>query len=414
MEANAGETESRPWLCEIWKSQDQESKLYYGGWEKLQRISIMGDTNNTTSVKTIDFSNCSKVTVLKLVSANVEERALNLELLSRLISLRIECRFDEYVVQGIKSLGNLKILLWSIIGSLLSTSNISFPPKLQVLRLTCQDRQYEHVENETYETYSARPTLHLGGLRSLQEARLDFSGKVQISGLSSEMTKLRVLDLGGCNWLPSLPGVGDSIGMTALILSNCYSLKILPSLQMLTKLRTLNLWGCKSLTAVPGLGSSVALEELNAWECESLREVPDVSNLTKLRKLIISGCKSLTALPGLGGLVALEELDACGCESLRDVPDVSYLTKLRKFDISGCKSLTALPGLGSLVALEELDAWGCESLREMPDVSNLTKLRMLNISRCKSLTAVPGLERLVALEGLNAWRCESLREVPDL
>ncbi|KAG0577117.1 hypothetical protein KC19_5G132000 [Ceratodon purpureus] len=414
VEANAWKNKSPPWLYEIWESEDQESKLHDGGWKKLQRISIRGDRNSTTTVKSIDFSNCSKVTVLKLVCVNVEENALNLGLLNRLKSLRIECRFDEYLVQEMKSLENLKILSWNITGSLPSTTIITFPPKLQVLRLTCYDREYKHQIHATHETSSTRPTLDLGGLRSLQEARIDFSGKVHISGLSSEMTKLRILNLRGCYCLPSLPGVGNTIGMTTLILDNCKSLKMLPRLQMLTKLRRLGIAYCESLTAVPGLGSLVALELLHAFRCESLHELPDVSSLTKLRILNLRGCKSLTAVPGLGSLVALEELDADGCQSLHELPDVSNLTKLRILNLRDCKSLTAVPGLGSLVALMELDADGCESLHELPDVSNLTKLQILNLWGCKSLTAVPGLGSVVALEELWLWECESLHELPDV
>ena len=56
---------------------------------------------------------------------------------------------------------------------------------------------------------------------------------VSVTGLSSKLTNLRVLDLSGCKELRTCHGVGDLVALEELDLRACGKLKGLPNLQKL-------------------------------------------------------------------------------------------------------------------------------------------------------------------------------------
>ena len=215
-ETNRGEQERRSWVHEAVEGEGEDSCLFSGGWKKLLRICIImkeGRSVPIPSVKCLEFSDCSNVTVLRLVRVDVENQELDLSPLRRLKSLEIvpaqlyERPDPGMKVRGIGRLTNLAVLIWVGVGfaSLSTVGEISCLRNLQVLHLICR------LENQGVCTMIA-----LDELRLLQEVRIGFGGMVTISGLSSRMSKLRTLDLSFCQQLRSCPGVGDVVGLEAL------------------------------------------------------------------------------------------------------------------------------------------------------------------------------------------------------
>ena len=69
-ETNRGEQDRRSWVYEAVESEGEDSCLTGGGWKQLLRICIMkeGRSVSRRSVQCLEFSDCSNVTVLRLVS----------------------------------------------------------------------------------------------------------------------------------------------------------------------------------------------------------------------------------------------------------------------------------------------------------------------------------------------------------
>lgn len=123
--------------------------MYSDGWENLHRICVQ-----RCRVKCVNFTRCSKVTVLKLDSVYVENEALDLSPLKMLKSLEIIyggqwCDSDEEIgesewsntgvlkVSGIGQLASLTVLIWLNIGdeSLSAVGEIFFLRNLRILQL---------------------------------------------------------------------------------------------------------------------------------------------------------------------------------------------------------------------------------------------------------------------------------------
>ncbi|KAG0569871.1 hypothetical protein KC19_6G122400 [Ceratodon purpureus] len=413
MEARRGEEESSHWVYEFnvgggRGGRAAESCMDDGGWENLRRISI-----DNSRVTCVNFTHCSKVTVLRLDDVNVANEVLDLRPLGRLKSLEIvsseafgrnflgDSDYD-LKVYGIGELTNLVILSWLSVpnGSLSAVAEIARLTNLRILQL----RSHYSVKATT------STTLDLQRLRYLQVMSVSVAGMVSISGFSAMMTDLRFLDLGRCSELKSCVGVGDVDGLEVLIL--CGELEELPNLQKLRTLRKLDIRGCSSLKAVPGLGSLVYLRELRGNR--SLRELPDMSKLTMLEVLDLSECGELKCISGLGDLVALRVLSV-NCRSLHDVPSLERLVELDEVKVFGgfannselscgvlgtsVLNLAMLPGSVSTLEIAHVD-------RELTNLSKLTALKSLRLNEC-SIGSVDreltNLSKLTALKSLDLW-----------
>ncbi|KAG0613625.1 hypothetical protein M758_6G117100 [Ceratodon purpureus] len=414
MEARRGEEESSHWVYEVdvGGGRAAESFMQGGGWENLRRICI-----KWSDVTCVNFTHCSKVTVLRLEDVSFANEVLDLRPLGRLKSLEIDSgRINpetflgdsvyDLKVYGIGELTNLVVLSWLYVcnGSLSAVAEIARLTNLRFLQLGTADRSV----NATTST-----TLDLQRLRYLQMVSVEFAGMVSISGFSAMMTDLRFLDLGGCGELKSCVGVGDVDGLEVLLLNGCCKLEELPNLQKLRRLRKLDIKGCSSLIAVPGLGSLVSLRELRGNR--SMNELPDMSELRKLEVLNLSGCGELKCIPGLGDLDALRVFKV-NCHSLHDVPNLERLVDLDEVKVTGwfadnfessCgvlgTSVLNLAMLGSVATLEIklVD-------RELTNLSKLTALKMLDLADC-SFEMLPHMGRDMMLESLRVRGCRNLR-----
>ncbi|KAG0569867.1 hypothetical protein KC19_6G122000 [Ceratodon purpureus] len=413
MEARLGEEESSNWVYEVGvgRRRAAESCMHGGGWDNLRRIRI-----EWRDLTCVNFTHCSKVTVLRVKGVFVSNEVLDLRPLGRLKSLEI-CSLEsgmEYFrgsacdlkVYGVGELTNLVVLSWLNVrdGSLSAVAEIAFLTNLRILQLG----------SDLSVKATSSTTLDLQRLRYLQVVSVKFAGMVSISGFSAMMTDLRFLDLGGCGELKSCVGVGDVDGLEVLLLNGCGELKELPNLQKLRRLRKLDIRECSSLMAVPGLGSLVSLRELRGNR--SLNELPDMSKLAKLEVLDLSGCGELKCIPGLGDLVALRVLRV-NCRSLHDVPNLARLVELDEVKVIGrfadslelscgvlgtsVLNLAMLPRSVSTLEMKWVDC-------ELTNLSKLTALKSLHLWEC-SFEMLPHMGRDMRLESLRIEGCRCLR-----
>ncbi|KAG0570086.1 hypothetical protein KC19_6G137500 [Ceratodon purpureus] len=422
METRRGEEESSQWVYElVGGRRAAESCMQGGGWESLRRICIRG-----SRVTVVNFTHCSKVTVLILDILYDANGVLDLSPLGRLKSLEITFQMDYSLwkapwethdlnstsglkVCGIGQLSNLAVLIWLNVRdeSLSGVAEIACLTNLRVL----------HLRSTRSGKTSKSTTLDLQRLRYLQVLSVQFAGMVSILGFSAMMTDLRFLDLGGCGELKSCIGVGDVNGLEVLLLSGCGKLEELPNLQKLRRLRKLDIQECFSLKAVPGLGSLVSLRELRA-KYSSLNELPDLSNLTNLEVLDLSECGELKCIPGLGDAIALRVLRV-NCVSLHDVPNLGNLSELDEVEITGERCMrwdvfkpssgvfgTSVLNLAMLGSVSTIDINSVD--RVLTNLSKLTALKSLHLYDC-SFEALPHMGRDMILETLRIERCSNLR-----
>jgi len=417
-ETERGEFQKRRWVYEIVGGEALDSILSDGGWKKLQRICLMGESDNGNiqpSVKCLSFSNCKNVTVLRLVDVVVEDDAV-LDL-SPLIQLKIleilALNCVPVRVRGFGKLKNLKILVWVNIEaeSFGCFEEISHLRNLRVLHLVTI-------------AWGLSTTLDLSELRWLEYLRLEFQDEVTISGLGSKMANLRIIDLCSSRRLQSCLGVGDVANLEVLSLRGCEDLELLPDLQKLSKLRILDASFCKSLKTIVGLGNLIALEELCAEHCEELNGVPDLSRLTNLRRLDLWYCEQVHHIPGLSNLVALQELHASS-EFLDTWPEHQKLTNLQSVTIGlwdgdqlrddedhelDLQEFQRDLDLAVLESISSLNVWGVH--RELSNLKRLSSLQELVIHEC-TFKALHGLDDLSALKTLELTY-SSLESLPDL
>jgi internalin A len=232
-----------------------------------------------------------------------------------------------------------------------------------------------------------------------------------LTGLSSKLTNLKVLELVGCGQLQTCPDVGDLVQLEVLNCRLCAKLEGLPDLRKLSHLRKLYISLCYLITELQGLDDLVALEEFHA-SCCNMRKLPDMSKLSKLQVLNIDGGSWKAIHPGIEKLTSLKKLKV-DFGRVVERPNLRWLTKLQKLSIDGC-SMVELGALHQLTMLGSLTILGCEGVDvELPDLRSLIRLQMLRIVY-SGFRNVMGLMNLSALEDLTFFRCDALERLPDM
>jgi Leucine-rich repeat (LRR) protein len=397
MKSKGGEFDSRPWIYEkiygLNDSRREEPKLPRSGWENVQRICLVGDTERLCSVKEIDLGCYSNLRVLKLVDVYTNTEILDVSALTQLRSLQISYPVSEAL--EILGLGCLRSLVFLDLDGL-QVRKASFHEEIGALTslqaLSIQEMRWR---------CPLSILLDFSRLNLLRDVNVEKVDK--ITGLSSRMTNLKCLQLRRCSSLRSCHGVGDLVALEELDLSGCTLLEELPNLGRLKHLLKLNISVCE-IKVVLGLGDLVSLQEFEARRCPKLAELPKMCKLFNLRGLWVGWCPSLGAIPGLSDVVGLEELEA-DSRGLEECHDLRKLTKLESVEVNGWDA-EGLPCLADLVNLKSLEI---RCAVELTGLLDLTRIERLNLWSC-CFERLPDLHKLPRLEELEIGDCYSWTE----
>ncbi|KAG0611643.1 hypothetical protein M758_7G154700 [Ceratodon purpureus] len=388
-------------------------------WENVKRVAFFGRMKSRT-FEGLNFAHFSNVKVLQISAHNVtKELVLDLSGLIQLRSLELrgEADLHRLVIKG------LPRYLVFLIRSSKSRDQFFFGaqssrkvPKSSQQFLGQVECLTELQHLQLIEFLGAK----LPDMRNLISIRVAIfygcSNARTLTGLSSKLSNLRVLDLGGCSQLRSCAGMGDLVALEELNLWGCAELKNFPNIGKLRNLRKLDVRDCLKIREVPGLGDLVALEEfyagrnLSDYNDLTFFELPEMHKLRNLRVLCLNRCP-LEAVVGLENLITLQDIEA-DFRYLEDRPSLGQLTKLRTLKIDGLES-KGLEELDNLVMLQDLEIRWCYDLDKLPRLRSLTNLKNLELCSC-NFTDVSSLSNLSALESLQINFCNKLERLPDL
>jgi Leucine-rich repeat (LRR) protein len=299
----------------------------------------------------------------------------------------------------------------------------------------CEVRKLSLMENDLTTlngvTFSA-PKLQV--LLLAGNGRLEAMPKQFLKGIEN----LKVLDLGGCDKLKSLPKeIGNLRQLTHLDLGRCLSLESLPKeIGKLTHLTHLDLVRCLSLESLPKeIGKLTHLTHLDLVRCLSLESLPkEIGKLTHLTHLHLQGCWRLESLPKeIGKLTQLTHLDLSFCHHLKQLPkSIGYLQSLQWLDLrmernrSGLKYLPST--MGDLRSLQYLSLdgsssnglWGKPSWKLYGqalavDICKFTVLTEFHISgvTCEIVQLCDQLSKLAKLKSFHIQHSDKLKTLPD-
>jgi len=254
----------------------------------------------------------------------------------------------------------------------------------------------------------------------------------------SDMTRLVVLDIRGCNdneitgtntVLLELPeSLGCMPNLIHLKLLRCAAIRKLP-ISLLSRLQTLQITSCKVLSiADTAEGSKVLLHNMQSISLEDtsytglpcfhtamslqhirLRWMPQLSNLPvslcwldKLTTIILEHLPIATFPASVSMLTGLTSLCIAECSQFRELPpDVCVLTSLKTLSLHVLPQLRELPQcIGSLAGLHELSLEMC-SIHKLPSTVG-TLFSLTRLSLLCPLEDIPmSIENLVALRSLT-------------
>ncbi|KAK6932465.1 NB-ARC [Dillenia turbinata] len=215
--------------------------------------------------------------------------------------------------------------------------------------------------------------LDLSGCSSLTEIKDDsFEHLFCLKRLSLSETKVKKL--------PSLSNLGN---LTHLLLRDCTSLQVLPSLDSLSRLENLNLCGASSLENFQPkfLEHMKHLQILNL-SGTPLKDLPSMLNLSDLCQLSLRGCAAIKKVPNLEDLTKLKVLDLSGT-AVETVP-LEKLTNVRQLMLQNCSSLDDSLDLnvldllspdskkvpGGVLEMAEPKCVGLPAMKHVPGVDN--------------------------------------------
>ncbi|XP_052877334.1 disease resistance-like protein DSC1 [Gossypium arboreum] len=292
-----------------------------------------------------------------------------------------------------------KLKVFNLKGSenLIKTPDFTRGPNLEVLILKGSTRL-----KDVHPSIGVLTRLKLLNLRGCKNLR-SLPTKI-------EWESLETLNLKDCKNLVSLTSSkGGCKGLRApnlevLILEGCTKLiDVHPSIGVLTRLKLLNLGGCKNLRSLPTKIEWESLETLNLKDCKNLVSLASSKG----------GCKGLRA-PNLEVLIlegcfsSLRELNLREC-NLCDIPnDISSLTSLYFIDLSGNNFISVPSSITRLSKINTLNLDNCKELKSLPGV--LTNIGSVLVSGCDSLEAIANPSNVCKsvnwadIRGINCYR----------
>ncbi|XP_038691228.1 disease resistance-like protein DSC1 [Tripterygium wilfordii] len=197
--------------------------------------------------------------------------------------------------------------------------------------------------------------------------------------------------------------------------------------QNLAGLNMIDLAYSKKLIEIPDLSLATNLQKLILTDCKSLRNLP--SNLSSLKTLNLNGCSHIMKFPEVSMNIEILNL---GWTAIEEVPSsIDCLTSLTLLNLGGCKRLKKLPT--SIYELKLIRNFGLylpslerhhlvwlsgvvylnlsgNSFQEIPDAINqFTNLQHLYLDDCKRLQSLPQLPMNV--HRIYARNCVALEMV---
>ena len=421
-EAERGELGCRRWVMQdAGKSSELLETSPSGScWENVKRMSLVDC--GVRGVERVNFGHFVNVRVLRILGLLITRKVVvDVSRLWQLKSLEVSgaCLY-RLVLQGLPK-------------SLIFLSIDDDSDSAQSLEVQCWKALYKRWETRSNSSQWIR---QIGCLKELQFIRLERYGGgklpdmrsmvslrnavffnlwnvVSVTGLSSKLTNLRVLELVVCEQLRTCHGVGDLVALEELELRGCSKLKGLPNLQKLRNLRILDISWCQLINEVPGLGDLVALEKFFAGGWYLGRndfKLPDMRKLSRLEVLELRGYR-LEAAAVLDSLVSLQKLIA-DFRWVQDRPSLKQLTKLQDLEICGWRA-EELGELDDMAMMQTLKIGNCLGVDKLPDIRGLISLQSLVISEC-DFKDVSSLSSLAALKTLCISFCGNLERVPNL
>ena len=140
-----------------------------------------------------------------------------------------------------------------------------------------------------------------------------------------------------------------------LVLASCSNLRELhPSIGKLKKLKLLHLGWCQELTSLPDKFEMESLVILNLTYCLKVRKIPEfVGNMERLEELLLEGSAIIELPSSVECLTGLKILTLRHCKNLVHLPNtICCLTLLNNLVLFGCSQFNKLPeDLGKMVSL---------------------------------------------------------------
>lgn len=197
--------------------------------------------------------------------------------------------------------------------------------------LTCLDflRYCIRIRNLKLVNCQSLVTLRgLEHLKGLQDLALNDCIQLECLWEINELTEMFKLDISGCSALDtlSLSCIGPLEQIRYLKLNNLPSLYDIESIYGFSKLKTLELFGCECLESLEGIQGALNLQRL------SISDAPltDLSPLKELPKLFYLSLEYLPYLMSLDDLPSLRKLRYLTLSGLDDECDTSAIQNIRK------------------------------------------------------------------------------------
>ncbi|KAK9062763.1 hypothetical protein SSX86_019953 [Deinandra increscens subsp. villosa] len=227
--------------------------------------------------------------------------------------------------------------------------------------------------------FSFLPVPQMSKLVGLQ---MDFA-KIKHLWKGQIMPNLKFIHLKGLVCLTRFPDVSGSPNIERLILSQCFNLvDVHESLGFLKRLAYLDMSNCISLKRLPSRIETESLDTLKLINCSSLERIPEFSPcMVKLSCLDLSGCHKIEELPSSSRYLSnLSFLKLDNCYSLENIPNsICELRGLKNLQLHGCSKLQKWPDqFRSMINLEELQLGNTRSFN-FHDLANLPSLRKLDL-----------------------------------
>ena len=244
---------------------------------------------------------------------------------------------------------------------------------------------------------------------ALHELKLQYCNKVLLNELPPQVLKFTI---SGYDALVSLP-MGNNQCLEELDVSDCPSLRLLPSIGKPDTLKSLSVNNCGKLVfpmhqCYPSLESLCIRSSFDSLVSFPLELFP------KLNHLDIHGCQNLHSFSfsnqgPLQHLLSLRSLQITNCSNFVSLPEEGLpAPNLTSFRVYNCYNLKSLPGQMHtlLPSLQILSIRFCPELESFPDGGLPSSLNSLEIYSCKKLIA----SRLGwGLQGLPSLRSFCIR-----